>query len=1293
MAGMNLQMNFKTNTAEFVNELRRTGDAVKDISRQMEKAFGAVNNALGAIGVGLSVGAIFTKMIDEAKQAEDASNRINQVLRSTGGVAGVTAQQVDKIAGSLSKLTGIDDDAIKGGQALLLTFKNIGKDAFEPATRAMLDMSAAMGTDMKSSAIQLGKALNDPTQGISALTRVGVTFTDSQKAMIKKLQESGDLLGAQTIILKELESEFGNMSIAARDSLGGAFQALQTSVDNLFEAFGTKGSDGLRYALELTITAVQHLTDYVPTVTSAFAEFGKMLAPVTNVMGDFFKTGTNLFIAWQKTLLDGFGFIGVAVEEFFKGQMNPQKAQAMLADFSSGLLQNFKTDFVGNALKEVEKLDKETKTRMKGLAEAHAKANALAKPQGESGPSKEEEKQAKRHEQAVKSLNQMLASLESQLEKTRALTDLDQKRALQIEAAEKVSRMENLTIAEKAAATKKVYELLLKQKEIESEKDQKGKITTLKEQTEALRAQAAGLTQQYEAQKKIRDIMADPFLSPEKKKEFVAATEAEVAAQEQLKNVMEQQKEILSKVSDGNVEYVDRIDMVKNALQDGILTMNQYREAMQKLNQERQKDLKVQDAKIDKMREETERLQYQAEGREKEYDLLKKIRDINSDKYLTGEEKSKYIELLKQESYTQDQVTDRMAKQKDILSKMGDSTLAYRDKLNMLNEAQQKGILNSKQYGDALQKLRDDQIKKVTESVKDFASKTLNSFGQAIANGEKLSTVFKNMGKQLALLAAQKLLFDPISNALGNFAGKLYGGGSGGSTGGSSAGGLMAGGLGGLLGGLFGKKGTGSAPIAGLGQGPTVSGSSSGFLPTGGLAGPINAGGVNTPAWIWQFAQMAPGGWAFRTIDQISWENPSQPAPEKKSTISDGSHPSVSQGITAAELAALARPLISSNSAGPAWNVTNPDCCPPGGGGGGSPGLMGGGGLAPMISMPQGFDNSANEAARAAHFAQANAAQMKVMGSGAANAGNTFLGSGATGATATNLYLRNLANQSNQQMNAYYQAGQASYGQVQNLQGAWSNALSTQAAMGYSATPNWLKGLNGGNFQFAGGTGIIGTQLNVEPESTFTPGLTGAISGKPMYGNVGSGGTQSYQWAAGPPRPANGGVARFAGGFVPGYAGFTNSSGVPAPGGGTDWVEDGAPGYTFGGGGIKPFDMSKVPGANNPLAATAARWGMNTRAKGGELEPGIPTIVGEEGREMIIPQRPGNVVPHPTLMKMIEGASSGGKAAAPQVQIVNNGSPVSVSHQEWDGQKLVMTLENLITNTQKAASSQALRTG
>ncbi len=149
---------------------------------------GMFKNALsfaagGAIFAGIGflkdqIGGIFT----ESMNAEAGLAQTNKVIESTHGVAGVTANAVLDLATNFSHLTKFSDDTVQAGENMLLTFTNIGKNVFPQATQTVLDMSQALGQDAKSSAIQLGKALNDPITGVSALQRVGVTFTTRLRA-------------------------------------------------------------------------------------------------------------------------------------------------------------------------------------------------------------------------------------------------------------------------------------------------------------------------------------------------------------------------------------------------------------------------------------------------------------------------------------------------------------------------------------------------------------------------------------------------------------------------------------------------------------------------------------------------------------------------------------------------------------------------------------------------------------------------------------------------------------------------------------------------------------------------------------------------------------------------------------------------------------------------------------------------------------------------------------------------------------------------------------------------------
>jgi len=240
----------------------------------------------------------------------DGSQTITTNLANALGLVPPVAQMsrdaLIGLADSLSGVTRFTDEAIISGESMLLTFTGIGKDVFPDVTKVMLDVSQAMGQDLKSSAIQLGKALNDPTKGISALTRVGVTFTEEQKNLIKSLQDTGDVAGAQRIILAELEKEFGGSAEAAGKTFAGQLDILRNKLSNVAEDVGNKFlpliQDGLTKVGPIIEILAQKFGDFLgsPMIQSGFQALVTGLDLVLNalsqiVSGDIVGGLTTLF--------------------------------------------------------------------------------------------------------------------------------------------------------------------------------------------------------------------------------------------------------------------------------------------------------------------------------------------------------------------------------------------------------------------------------------------------------------------------------------------------------------------------------------------------------------------------------------------------------------------------------------------------------------------------------------------------------------------------------------------------------------------------------------------------------------------------------------------------------------------------------------------------------------------------------------------------------------------------------------------------------------------------------------
>jgi len=228
-------------------------------AQKMERALEPVRRRLTQLGTTLSVAvtapivALGAKSVQAWDKQAKAVAKVENTIRSTGGAAGKTLEQLQKIASDLqSKTLFGDEEILEGATAQLLTFTNIAGSQFERTQAVALDLATMLGTDLKSASIQLGKALNDPVANLSALSRSGIQFSTSQKEVIKSLTESGRLAEAQNVILAELERQYGGTAEAAAMAGTGPLTQLKNSIGDITEEIG-------RIILEAISPLVKHL--------------------------------------------------------------------------------------------------------------------------------------------------------------------------------------------------------------------------------------------------------------------------------------------------------------------------------------------------------------------------------------------------------------------------------------------------------------------------------------------------------------------------------------------------------------------------------------------------------------------------------------------------------------------------------------------------------------------------------------------------------------------------------------------------------------------------------------------------------------------------------------------------------------------------------------------------------------------------------------------------------------------------------------------------------------------------
>jgi hypothetical protein len=296
-----------------IKGIDETSKAIGSSSASLQKMGKTMTKVGGAMTIGLTVPIVagMGAMVNAAMESENELAELNAVLASTKGVAGVTADELIAQANALQQVTKFGDEAILSGQSMLLTFTNIGKDVFPDATVALLNMAEKFGS-MDVASVQLGKALNDPIQGVTALRRIGVQLSDAQEQQIKDFMAVGDVASAQRIILGELETQLGGLAVAAGQTTAGQMAIMKNQLGELSEDLGKELIPLLIEIIPILIDFVKWLRESDPVIKKLIlAGLGliAVLGPILSMVG----SAITVFTALSGTVLPAVGAALAAV--------------------------------------------------------------------------------------------------------------------------------------------------------------------------------------------------------------------------------------------------------------------------------------------------------------------------------------------------------------------------------------------------------------------------------------------------------------------------------------------------------------------------------------------------------------------------------------------------------------------------------------------------------------------------------------------------------------------------------------------------------------------------------------------------------------------------------------------------------------------------------------------------------------------------------------------------------------------------------------------------------------------
>ncbi|KQP43907.1 phage tail length tape measure family protein [Pseudorhodoferax sp. Leaf274] len=342
----------------------KTEDA-KSSAQGMATVWEGVGRAAGAAAAVIAGAFSFRKVITETIQAEQEQAQLAAALRSTGEAAGWSADQLNKMADRLASRSTFSAGEITQAQTRLLSYTNIVGNQFPRAMQTVIDMSARMGMSVTQSAETIGRALDVPSEGLTALQRQGFRFTEEQKKLVEQLEKTGKVGEAQAIILQSVESSYAGAAAAARDTFGGALTALQNTIDDLLTG-ESSGMKGMRQSVEGLITVLGSeetrtaFQSFISLATDAVTVFAK-------VAGNFaaFRTATN-----REAMLAGVDEFGLMTKNAETASARVQRLAEQAERFQEAIGRGSNVEFNTARLEKTRDLLTEARRQAEGAADA-----------------------------------------------------------------------------------------------------------------------------------------------------------------------------------------------------------------------------------------------------------------------------------------------------------------------------------------------------------------------------------------------------------------------------------------------------------------------------------------------------------------------------------------------------------------------------------------------------------------------------------------------------------------------------------------------------------------------------------------------------------------------------------------------------------------------------------------------------------------------------------------------------------------------------------------------------------
>jgi hypothetical protein len=230
-----------------------------------------------------------------AMQGETVAVRLATLIHAQGEAAGWSAAQLDVMARSMADLGTNSLGQIREAQLTLARFGNVRGLQFSGALEGARQLSALLGTELPAAAQMLGRALESPEHGMTALRRAGVILSENERHMVQWAARSGDVVGAQNVILGKL-AQLGDVSGAVSETTAGHVNRLRITWESVGAAIG-----------KAVMPFATIIVDFLQPIISGFAETMKAFFGGVAESGQGLLASVRGWIAENKDLLTSWG--------------------------------------------------------------------------------------------------------------------------------------------------------------------------------------------------------------------------------------------------------------------------------------------------------------------------------------------------------------------------------------------------------------------------------------------------------------------------------------------------------------------------------------------------------------------------------------------------------------------------------------------------------------------------------------------------------------------------------------------------------------------------------------------------------------------------------------------------------------------------------------------------------------------------------------------------------------------------------------------------------------------------